>query len=199
MQKKNPYQSLKKNGVAFIEDAIEIDDKAYQEFSDYVQAESSKFKPLFTTINKNGSPKFKIEKGPNRYSIGGENCNLNNWNNIHERFKYMFNRMRVPGKGHQSQRPMYNLNIDFNIIKSDGGLTQSQHPHTDELHQFSLGNTTKFFNLVTLTGIEKETLFYIQPIGMDPQLVLIERGDTIVFRMDIPHAGAENLTDNPNL
>ena len=196
---KTPYLSLKKNGVALIEDAIEIDDTAYQEFLDYVQSESSKFQPLFTTINKNGSPKFIMEKGPNRYSIGGENCNLENWNNIHFRFQSMFKRIKVPNKGHPSQKPMYNLNFDFNIIKSDGGLTRSQQPHTDELHPFSLGNTTKFFNFVTLTGIEKETLFYIQPIGMVPQLVLIERGDTIVFRMDIPHAGAENLTDNPNL
>ena len=29
-------------------------------------------------------------------------------------------------------------------------------------------------------------------------LILLQRGDTIVFRTDIPHAGAENLTDNPN-
>ena len=86
-----------------------------------------------------------------------------------------------------------------NVLKSDANLTEAQQPHTDELPPFSLGTNTKYFNLVALTGIEKETLFYIQPQGMNPILVLIERGDTIVFRTDIPHAGAENLTDNTNV
>ena len=34
---------------------------------------------------------------------------------------------------------------------------------------------------------------------MEPKLVLIERGDTLLFRNDIPHAGAENLTDHQNV
>ena len=42
-------------------------------------------------------------------------------------------------------------------------------------------------------------MFYIQPLGMEPKLVLLERGDTLFFRNDIPHAGAENLTDRQNV
>ena len=140
-----------------------------------------------------------MEKGPNRYSIGGDDCDLNDWNNIDEQFRFLGYKLKLPHKGHALKRASLKLNVDFNIIKSDAGLTQSQQAHTDELPEFSLGNTTKCFNFGTLTGIQKETLFYIQPIGMDPQLVLIEMGDTILFRLDVPHAGAENLTDNPNL
>ena len=55
------------------------------------------------------------------------------------------------------------------------------------------------FYLVTITGIEKESLFYIQPVGMEPKLVLIERGDTLLFCNNTPHTGAENLTDHQNV
>ena len=34
---------------------------------------------------------------------------------------------------------------------------------------------------------------------MEPLLVLIEKGDTILMRHDIPHAGAENLTERKNV
>ena len=33
MSERNPYLSLKKYGMAFIEDAIDVDDKAYEEYS----------------------------------------------------------------------------------------------------------------------------------------------------------------------
>ena len=62
-----------------------------------------------------------------------------------------------------------------------------------------MGSNTKFFYLVKITGIEKESLFYIQPVGMEPKLVLLERGDTLLFHNDIPHAGTENLTDRQNV
>ena len=90
------------------------------------------------------------------------------------------------------------FDLHFNVLKSDGGLSQAQQAHTDELPPFSLGTTTKYSHFVTLTRIEKETLFYIQPMGIERILILIERDDTLLFRNDIPHSGAKNLTDNLN-
>ena len=165
---KTPYMSLKKHGVAFVDDGIQIDETAYEDFLKIIETKKSKFKPLFTAINKNGTPKFIMEKGPNRYSIGGDDSDIEEWNNVHIQFKRLANNLKLPTKGNAMKRQAMHINVDFNIIKSDSGLTQGQQAHTDELHSFSLGNTTKFFNFVTLTGIEKETLFYIQPIGMDP-------------------------------
>ena len=34
---------------------------------------------------------------------------------------------------------------------------------------------------------------------MEPLLVLIEKGDTLLMRHDITHAGAENLTEHKNV
>ena len=107
--------------------------------------------------------------------------------------------LKLPAKGTTASKFVPNINIQFTILKSDAGLSKAQHAHTDELLPFSLGSNTKFFDFITITGIEKESLFYIQPLGMEPKLVLLERGDTLFFRNDIPHAGTENLTDRQNV
>ena len=157
------------------------------------------FNKLFTTLIKIFSPRFIPDKSPNRWTVGGVPAEFNNWNNIHEQFNLLIKQLKLPTMGHNARNIVSAVDMHINVLKSDAGLTEAQQAHTDEQPPFSLGTNTKYFNLVTITGIEKETLFYIQALGMDPQLILIERGDTLFFRTDIPHAGAENLTDNMNV
>ena len=71
------------------------------------------------------------------------------------------------------------FDLHFNVLKSDGGLSDVQQENTDELPPFSLGTNTKYFHFVSITEIEKETLFYIQALGMDPKVILIKRGDAV--------------------
>ena len=73
-------------------------------------------------------------------------------------------------------------------------MDQPQQAHTDVIHAFELSTNTKHFHMVGLTAIDKQCFLYVQPLGMEPLLVLIEKGDTLIMRSDIPHAGAENLT-----
>ena len=105
--------------------------------------------------------------------------------------------LKLPAKGTTASKFDPDIDIQFTILKSDAGLSKAQHAHTDELLPFSLGSSTKYFDLVTITGIKKESLFYIQPVGMEPKLVLLERGDSLLFRNDIPHAGAEKPNISP--
>ena len=77
------------------------------------------------------------------------------------------------------KKTIIDFDFHFNVLKSDGGLTEARQAHTDKLPPFSLRTNTKCFHFVAITGIEKETLFYIQALGMNPKLILIERGDTI--------------------
>ena len=95
---RTPYLSLKKYGVAIVEDAIKIDDTAYTEYLEFVDSKADKFKKLFTTLNKNGSSRYIQEKGPNRYTIGGEDCDLEDWNNIHQQFNVLVKSLKLPQK-----------------------------------------------------------------------------------------------------
>ena len=48
-------------------------------------------------------------------------------------------------------------------------------------------------------GIEKESYLDVVPRGKSqPQRVLIERGNVLFVRNDIPHRGCENLSDYTN-
>ena len=107
--------------------------------------------------------------------------------------------LKLPPKGTTASKFIPDVHLQFTILSSDASLNKSQQAHTGELLLFSLGSTTIFIYLVTITGVEKESLFYIQPVGMKPKLVLLERGDTLLFHNDIPHTGAENLTDRENV
>ena len=90
--------------MAFVEGEIDIDDKAYEEYSEFVDSKADRFKKLFTTINKNGSPRFIPDKIPNRYTFGGTDCDLENWNNIHKQFNVLLQSLKSPVKGNMTQK-----------------------------------------------------------------------------------------------
>ena len=76
ISERNPHLSLKKYGMDFVEDAININDKVYEYHSEFIDSKADRFNKLFTIINKNGSPKYLPDKSLNRYLIGGDDCNL---------------------------------------------------------------------------------------------------------------------------
>ena len=79
------------------------------------------------------------------------------------------------------------------------GVNERQQEHTDVGPPFELGSNTKHFHMVGLTAIDNQSFLGVQPVGMEPMIVLIEKGDTLLMRHDIPHAGAENLTERKNV
>ena len=89
--------------------------------------------------------------------------------------------------------------MHFNLLMIDPGVDERQQEHTDIGEEFELGSNTKHFNMVGLTAIDKQSFLYVQPLGMQPMIVLIEKGDTLLMRHDIPHAGAENFTEHKNV
>ena len=145
MSERNPYLSLMEYGMAFVKDAINIDAKAYEGYSVFVDSKADKFKKLFTTINKNGSPRYLPNKSLNRYSISGADFNLKNWNNIHKQFNILLQSLKFPVKGNMTPKNIIEFDSHFNVLKSDGSLSDAQQAHTDELPPFSLGTNTKYF------------------------------------------------------
>ena len=82
---------------------------------------------------------------------------------------------------------------------SDPRVRERQQEHTDVGEPFEMGSKTKHFHMIGLTAIDRQSFVYVQPVDMQPMLVLIEKGDCLLMRHDIPHAGAENHTDNKNV
>ena len=48
-------------------------------------------------------------------------------------------------------------------------------------------------------AIEKYSFFYVQPVNMEPFLVLIEKDDTLLMRYDVPHVWEAHLTGRENV
>ena len=78
----------------------------------------------------------------------------------------------------------------------DPGVDERQQEHTDVGEEFELGSNTKHFHMVGLMAIDKQSFLYVQPLGMQPMIVLIEKGDTLLMRHD---TGAENFTERKNV
>lgn len=53
--------------------------------------------------------------------------------------------------------------------------------------------------MVGLTAIDKQCFLYVQPLSIEPFLLLITKGDTLIILSDIPHVGAENLSKSRNV
>ena len=104
MAEKSPYLSLKKHGVAFLEDAIEIDNGAYDDYLKVVDSNKHNFKKLFVTLNKQGTPKYIPDKDPNRYVMGAEFCDLEQWNSILEQFQVLAIDLKLPAKGNSTKK-----------------------------------------------------------------------------------------------
>ena len=86
----------------------------------------------------------------------------------------------------------------FSVTKSDPNLENLQQLHCDEFQSFSYGNDSKLIQFSALICVERQSFIMVQPYGYEVRRVLLERGDALFMRTDVPHAGVENLTDNAN-
>ena len=90
--------------------------------------------------------------------------------------------------------------FNFTLLKTEANVHVRQETHTDEIPRYRLGDKTKLFQIGMITSFDKESLFYIEPYSNSTEkLVLLEEGDTIFFRLDIPYGGAENFTEVENV
>ena len=84
---------------------------------------------------------------------------------------------------------------NYSMIISNPNLTISQTAHCDQSDHYSYkrGNT---FNFSAIVGIKKNNFLDIKYLNQESvERVLIERGNNLFVRNDIPHRGCENLTD----
>ena len=195
----SPYLALKKYGAAFIEKGIRIDSEAQDDFMTYVTEVSKKMEFSFVGLTASHEPKFITKGNPNRFvmAIPSDDEKFYTWNHIIPQYEKMVRDLKVPNlKGKKDTDEV--MKLDFNLLVIQAGVHDRQREHTDAIQAFALGNNTKKFNMVGLTAISNHSFLYVQPIGMEPLLVLVEKGDTLIVRLDIPHAGAENVTDFDN-
>ena len=196
----SPYLSLKKYGVTVMESAITIDDKAHNKFMKYVDNVSKYLEPSFTRLTVASNPKFIAKAKPNRLvmSIRDDDDNFFEWNNIQCQIDEMLNNLDLPlPKKNKSKDD--NFDCHYSLLVTEPKVDERQQEHTDVREPFVLGKSTKHFHMISVTAIDKQSFVYVQPVGMKSMLVLVEKGDCLLMRDDIPHAGAENLTDHKNV
>ena len=196
----SPYLALKKYGVTMMEGAITIDDKAQESFMNYVENVINKLEPSFTRLTNAGNPKFIAKGKPNRLvmSIRDDDDNFFKWNDIQWQVDEMLNNLNLPlPKKGKSMDDTFDCH--YSLLVTEPNLDERQQEHTDVSEPFSLGKNTKHFNMISVTSMVKRSFVYVQPVGMKPIIVLIEQGDCLLMRDDIPHAGSENLTDYKNV
>ena len=92
------YDSLKKYGVAFMKDAIDISDESQENFLTYVDSVKNKFKESFTGLTTLNGPKYIARGKPNRFvmSVHPEDEFFYNWNNIEKQIESMVGDLNLP-------------------------------------------------------------------------------------------------------
>ena len=90
-----------------------------------------------------------------------------------------------------------NLNLIF-LSLNHPNLENVQQLHCDEFQSFSYGNDSKLFQFSALICVKRQSFIMVQPYGYEVHRVLLERGDVLFMRTDVPRGGLENLTDNEN-
>ena len=200
------FQSLMKNGYAFLPQAIDIEQHNYNSLVDMIEAKPPhknqpwKFEKLFTTMTNTHKPKF-ILKGANRYVTSSkEYMNaLANWIDLENKVVTLLGGCGFTTKSKKSRKKIQRKEfvLDFTMLKSDANLKSCQVLHNDIGVEFaSVGKSE--FDFIVIVGVEEYSFLDIRPDREDeePMRVLIERGDMFLMRADIPHSGCDNLTDN---
>ena len=193
------YHALKRYGVTIVEKSVTIDDDEHEKFMTYVDKVKNTLEPSFTGLTATNEPKFIAKGRPNRFvkAISFDDQDFHGWNKIEQQLEMMMENLKLPNTKGKKVDPKFDMH--FNLLMIDPGVDHRQHEHTDVLEEFELGSNTKHFHMIGLTAIDKQSFLYVQPLGMQPMLVLIEKGDTLLMRHDIPHAGAENFTEHKNV
>ena len=151
-----------------------------------------RYSKLFTNFTIDGMKKFK-STNPNRWLINEPHRMraVADWNHMEASLVALFNDSKFPHN-------MYDFTFSYSLLRSDANLDCAQQAHCDQDLPYSKGSD-RFFTFSAIIGIEKESYLDVMHRGKSqPQRVLIERGDVLFVRNDIPHRGCENLTDYPN-
>ena len=119
---------------------------------------------------------------------------LGSWNNIYDQLKTIARDVNIPVKGKKEA----NVTFRLSVLKTDAGVDEPQCLHTDDFKQFEFSDDSKEFGLVSITAVSDDCFLYVTPFMDRTILVLLNRGDTILVRTDIPHAGTENLVKHDN-
>ena len=90
------------------------------------------------------------------------------------------------------------VELEFKVLKSDANLYNLQQLHCDEHPAYMYGEKSTRFDMALLVCVEKRSFLYVKLDGKELKRVLLERGDAIFVRNDIPHYSSENLTQMDN-
>ena len=101
-----------------------------------------------------------------------------------------FKKLRFPNNNKKDHEFLF----DYSILKSDSCLVKCQRAHTGVDKPFSQ-KLNKPFSFYVFIGIERYGFLDILLDSKDdlPRRVLIERGDILLLRSDIPRCDCENL------
>ena len=106
----------------------------------------------------------------------------------------MFNPQRNFGNG-LSQNKYFLFNTDYSLLNYDANLTIIQTFHCDQAAPYSYKRANKS-SFSSIVGVENNSFLDIKPYTHHPpQYVLIERGDVLFVKNDIPRRGCENFID----
>ena len=193
---KTPYDALRKTGVAFMANSLNIKYHEVTLLKEYSTHVNDQFKPLFVNLSANNKPHFQKGKEPQRKTVipRDDDQFLDNWNELSTQLSELLKDMKLKCKGGICEDFKYHCSL----IKSDPNLYSIQQLHCDEFKPYNFGDKEKVFELSVLICIERQSFIFLKPNGYDLSRVLMERGDALFMRTDIPHAGTENLTDNSN-
>ena len=172
-------------GVGMVGNEYDISTDQYQSIIEYF--DSLSYTQLFTSID---DPKIIAEGAPNRYhnqdSKSIKNF-LNECINLDDRLiNLITNNDFQHGENHACGE------MKYSVIKSDGDLAIPQDPHCDIDQPYSY-QTKNSFPFVVVIGIEQYSFMDIEfnQRGIIAR-ILIQRGDVLFIRGDIPHRGCEN-------
>ena len=191
------YKCLQRNGVCMAQNLVDITEDAYDEFTKAVSQDAFKFEKMFTDLTVNGKTKILAGDGPNRWILDGNefSLDLKEWSRFEGVMAEFAQDAQFPKRGAKNAPK---VDFEYNVFKTAPLVMDPQTPHTDEYELEHFNNNSKTFPIVSITGVSETTLLYIRPLGWALAPVCLERGDTLFFRTDIAHAGAQNVTEIPN-
>ena len=179
-----------------MEMSLNMNGSAIESLKQYSDSVVDRFKPSFEKLSALNNPLEQSGKGPVRklFIPNEDDAFLDNWNDLDIQLSEVLKNMNLKCKGGICKDFKYH----FSLLKSEPNLATVQQLHCDEFPAYHYGDKSKELELSVLICTERQSFIFVKPYGYDLSRVLMERGDALFMRTDIPHAGTENLTKNYN-
>ena len=196
---KSHYNALNKHGYAFLPNSIEIKDSDYDSLLSEIEGSNSDGvepwsfdEKLFTSFTNDNLHAFITGETPNRFisSLQSHIDYIKQWISLDEKLLSVLKNCGFPKR----KRKDHEFLFDYSILKSDPCLVKCQQAHIGVDKQFS-HKLNQPFSFHVFIGIERYGFLDILLDSKDdlPRRVLIERGDILLLRSDIPRCDCENL------